>query len=460
MGKETSLKFVLLSDAKQLLQDLGTAEGGYNKLQSAINNVNNQSEKIAALESSVAQKREDAFNKRLEQLTSEGVALDKAEAKANEYADKEVARINAKIDNENKRLERYLVGLQTQIDAEQRRQDLAAEAEKREEERAQKAAEAKIAAEEKAKIKLAQQLEDEYNSFQKQINKELDALDRIQNRKAKEAEKARQIKEEEVADAEKAAAKKAAIAEEEFQKQAELIRKIRQQYLDGFDAIEKGFAGVFTSLTQGKSPLDDFEKAFSGIQNLVGDTTKSLGTDLGGKFSGLITAGKAVVETFAEITHSALEAQKQLDILTNTTGVSATNITALKLGADQIGASFIQLVSGIDKFAERYRGALEGIARDKKTFDDLGVSLTDAEGKQRSLNDVLEESIKKFGALPGGTEKAAIGYEFFGVRAGKVFAQVSGQLDDLKKKSEEAGLVLSNIDAQKLRNLTSDLTDV
>lgn len=82
----------------------------------------------------------------------------------------------------------------------------------------------------------------------------------------------------------------------------------------------------------------------------------------------------------------------------------------------------------------------------RSSFDKIGVSVVDAQGKQKGFTDILLETADKFKALPAGAEKSALAMELFG-RQGKDLLPVlnlgAQGIQDLQKRADELGLTLN-----------------
>lgn len=243
----------------------------------------------------------------------------------------------------------------------------------------------------------------------------------------------------------------------EAQKQKSIEKTLELQ-VRGIEGVAKNITKTFESLVVGDNPLKGLEKILEGIGQIAG-TLPVIG-QLGEGFAKVSAFGIGLAESFAEITREAIESQKQIDQLTTTTGVNAETISALRIAAEQIGQSFIQVVGAIDLTAEAVNRAREGVKKDVDVFEKLKVALSDVNGNERTLNDILDETILKFGALEAGTEKAGIGYKLFGLRAQKVIDQAAPAFEQLKEKIRDSGIVLDRISATKLRDLSLDLVDI
>jgi len=80
------------------------------------------------------------------------------------------------------------------------------------------------------------------------------------------------------------------------------------------------------------------------------------------------------------------------------------------------------------------------------TFDKLGVSLTDASGKQKGFSELLLDVSDKFKEMPNGVEKTALAMELFG-RSGKDMLPVlnlgSDGIKELESNADKLGLTLN-----------------
>jgi hypothetical protein len=96
------------------------------------------------------------------------------------------------------------------------------------------------------------------------------------------------------------------------------------------------------------------------------------------------------------------------------TGVTTQQLAGLRLAADESGASFEELTKGLGLLSKQAVAAAEGSASAQAKFDHLGISVRDASGAVKPMNQLLLEASDKFHNMHDGTEKSALAMEVFG----------------------------------------------
>lgn len=89
----------------------------------------------------------------------------------------------------------------------------------------------------------------------------------------------------------------------------------------------------------------------------------------------------------------------------------------------------------------------EQVVSGSDAFDTLGISLTDADGNLRSIEDLMNESIIALSGMDEGAERTALATDLFGKAAQELAPTLNGGADSiqaLKDRASDLGLVLSD----------------
>ena len=93
------------------------------------------------------------------------------------------------------------------------------------------------------------------------------------------------------------------------------------------------------------------------------------------------------------------------------------------------------------------QNAINGTGDAKSAFEQLGISLTNADGSMRSANDVFYDTIDALGEVQNATERDALSMDIFGRSAqdlNPLIIQGSDTLKDYAKEAHDVGYVLDN----------------
>jgi len=143
---------------------------------------------------------------------------------------------------------------------------------------------------------------------------------------------------------------------------------------------------------------------------------------------------------------SAIDYADQLNDMNQRLGVSAEALSGWAYAAKQSGTDIDALGVGLKKLAKNMAEALDPKSQQAGLFEALGVSVKDAEGRLRDVEDVLPEIASKFKDLDNATQESALAMDLFG-KSGTDLLEFLNQgadgIADLRKEAEEYGQVLS-----------------
>ena len=137
-------------------------------------------------------------------------------------------------------------------------------------------------------------------------------------------------------------------------------------------------------------------------------------------------------------------------------GVGVEAYQELAFWADQNGVTADQLRQGLGDLNTRVGQAVTGNKTYSESFEKLGISLTDANGKTRETNDILRDVIDRLSKTENAAERTALAGRLFGDRFSKTIQPalaggVEG-FDELTRRARENGQVL---DAQTVSTLVN-----
>lgn len=148
---------------------------------------------------------------------------------------------------------------------------------------------------------------------------------------------------------------------------------------------------------------------------------------------------KSALDEFAAAADKARKASEAM-------GVSVETYQELAFAAELSGTSIDRLSMAMGRVAKSARDAATGQKKDKEAFDELGVSVKDANGNLKNQDVLLKEIASKFAALEDGTTKTALAIEFFGRSGTELIPMLNAGAEGIEAMQEEAralGLVIS-----------------
>lgn len=241
------------------------------------------------------------------------------------------------------------------------------------------------------------------------------------------------------------------------------------------DKVKKALAETKEQGGGVKAALANLKEEFS----LNTDSAKGLGTaltDIAGQFGiqlpdgaakaaealNGINAGAALAVTVLGLLAAAIvKVEKQLISMTKESAAYADNILTLSLTTGQttdqlqefsyaselIDVSLDTLQGSLTKLTNNMQDTANGTGNAQAAFQQLGVSVTDADGHLRSANDVFYDAIDALGDVTNATERDALAMDIFGRSAQDLNPLIVQGADTLREYAQEAhdmGYVLDN----------------
>ena len=184
-----------------------------------------------------------------------------------------------------------------------------------------------------------------------------------------------------------------------------------------------------------------------------------------GKIGKIATvAGIAVVAGLTKIVTETAKVGDQFDKMSIRTGIAVEDLSALAYAADISGSDIGTVEKGIKGLTTAMDDAAKGVGLGKEAFEELGIEVTDSEGKLRGTVDVIKEIATKLSAIDNPTKQAALAMDMFGAKAGPQLLPLlkagEGGIEDLMAKAKELGITMSTEAASSAAEFTDRVTDL
>lgn len=186
---------------------------------------------------------------------------------------------------------------------------------------------------------------------------------------------------------------------------------------------------------------------------------KAMGTAL------KVGAGVAVagITALAAATKVAIDNADQIRDLSIRLGASTETLSAWGYAASQTGTDMEALSKGLKILAKNAADAINPTSEQAKVFDALGISVTDAAGNLKSLDQLVPQIADKFRQLEDGTTKAALAQALFGKSGLDLteFLNQGGQgLEEFTAKARALGIVVDSQTAAAADDFNDTLGDL
>ena len=159
-------------------------------------------------------------------------------------------------------------------------------------------------------------------------------------------------------------------------------------------------------------------------------------TKAGQAMKGFSVAGAAVVATLGAMTYKASEAADELNTMSKVYGISTTDLQKYAMSAQLVDVDVETMVKSQTKLKKTMFSAANGSKSSAKYFEDLGVSIYDANGNLRDSEDVFNDTIKALGGMENETERDAIAMALMGKSAQELNPLIADNGETYKAMAE------------------------
>ena len=263
-----------------------------------------------------------------------------------------------------------------------------------------------------------------------------------------------------------------------------------QNWIIQLNNAEAALANTYGEMGRTQTAIEDMDGALDNVSGSTGSAAEGV-TSLGdvldtvadklgiklpdgiSKFTGglgkipaataaAVTGIAAVVAVVVQLTKKLIDvtketaaAAKELQALSSQTGISTRDLQAFQYAEDFIGVSSDQLADSLKDLTTNMSDAANGNEETAAKFDQLGVSIYEAQGNLRSSYDVFLDVIDGLGEMSNQAERDALAMGLINESAQKLnplIEQGSGSLKKYAAEAENVGYILSN---DQLKALTA-----
>lgn len=177
------------------------------------------------------------------------------------------------------------------------------------------------------------------------------------------------------------------------------------------------------------------EKSFKPLKEAANDLGKPMAA-----------AGGAIVAAFVAATKVTADYGDMLNDARQKTGLTVESLAKLKFATDQSGSSFDGLQTGLKLLSKNIEAAAGGGKQQAQAFDNLGISVKNANGSIKPTEEILRAVSDKFATMKDGSAKTAAALQIFGKAGADLIPTLnagSAGLDAMGAAAERAGVVIS-----------------
>ena len=197
------------------------------------------------------------------------------------------------------------------------------------------------------------------------------------------------------------------------------------------------------------SVIDDFsknlDKLTSGIDDVKSGAEKlnKFGSGMGkyvtAPILGAVTAVGGMATAFAKTGDAVAKTSKKL-------GISTDAYQELDYWSSQNGISQAVMEQSIGRLNQRIGDAINGSDKYAESFENLGVAITDSNGKIRGTDEVLNDTISSLMGIEDSSLRSSMAADVFGTKVARELLPAledgSLSIDEAAKKAAELGIIM------------------
>ena len=260
--------------------------------------------------------------------------------------------------------------------------------------------------------------------------------------------------------------------------------KAAAQALEEGTITQEEYAKLAAQVATTAGKLDELEASASGASDELSETAQSAEEageateDSGDKFeawgevistvaTGAVAAIAAITAAVAATAGALAEASIQTasladEILTlsQVTGVSTDTLQAMNYASELIDVSTETMTSSMTRLIRTMSSAQDGSQSAVEAFENIGVSITDADGNLRDSEAVFWDIIDALGTISNETERDAAAMELLGRGARELNPLIlagSDAFEELRQEAEETGYIMSGDTLEAFGNLDDNM---
>lgn len=235
--------------------------------------------------------------------------------------------------------------------------------------------------------------------------------------------------------------------------------KRTMQWQTSLNNAEADLNNLNNQFDENKKKIEESSKEMGNLGDVVNGLTSKLGIQLPGSMKSSMNAmgsldasSLALAGGFAAVAAAIVKAEKAMISMTKESAAFADNIITLSMQTGQstqqlqefayaselIDVSVDTMQGSLTKLTNNMQDTMNGTGNAKASFDELGVSVTNADGSMRSANDVFYETIDALGKVKNETERDAMSMDIFGRSAQDLNPLIIQGSKTLKAYADEA----------------------
>lgn len=244
-------------------------------------------------------------------------------------------------------------------------------------------------------------------------------------------------------------------SEDATEKQVDSAQRAFMRQLTTLNNLRNDLSSVTDELVEAAEAEDEMSES----SNKASDSNVNLAANVAASvtaITALVTAVKELATQFREISTQSTQWADDLSTLSAQIGVSTTTLQEWGYAADFVDVSVETLQSSMARLTMKMSDAQSGSSSARAAFDNLKVSVTNADGSLRSTESVFYDVIDALGEIENASERDAQSMAIFGKSAQELNSLIetgSSSFNAYGQQAEALGLIMSESDVQALAQM-------
>lgn len=197
------------------------------------------------------------------------------------------------------------------------------------------------------------------------------------------------------------------------------------------------------------------ERAVKDFDTAVSNLTKGL--------LAVVGAAKAASAAAFALAVNTAKYGDEVAKTARTLGMGVRELQQYRFAFDRVGIGQEEVTNGLERLSRNLGQAAAGSDSSRKGFDALGISIYNADGSLRQINELMPEIVDGLSSTEGEAQAAAIAADLFGrsgIRLGRALRQGKGELEDLVEEFERLGGGMSEAQAVASEEFMDAMTNM
>jgi methyl-accepting chemotaxis protein len=178
----------------------------------------------------------------------------------------------------------------------------------------------------------------------------------------------------------------------------------------------------------------------------------------------MTTVGGVITAALATLVYKTVTIEEEFGHMSERTGETVENLSALAYAAEQSGTSIDQIELSMKFLTKTMADAAAGTGKANDVFTKLGLSVKDNAGNLKPMVEMLKEVATKIAAMKNPVDQANVAMELFGARSGTQLLPMlkmgANGIDEFMKKAKELHLVISDEDVESAKKFDAAMKDL